>query len=151
MVYLNNKYCLSFAKFTTKYPKSILLNTRWCAEIEYCADKTYLLTYTIFFYFTVFQANDATILPLIVTGLAVPFRIVIHDYAAAQADFSGPSIFSHLLTGITVFDRHDVFCRWTFRARSVRHLKIYPSSLKQKTPRMWGFNINRIDYKIRSI
>jgi hypothetical protein len=32
-------------------------------------------------------------------GLAVPFRVVIHDDAAAQADFSGPTIFHHFFTG----------------------------------------------------
>jgi hypothetical protein len=87
-----------------KYPQSILLDIRWCAGIKYGAVKTHLLTYTIFFYFTAFQANDPAILrmtrlPLVAAGLAVPFRIIIHDYAAAQADFSGPSIFPHLFTG----------------------------------------------------
>ncbi len=58
------------------------------AGIEYCAVKVHLLTYTIFFYFTAFQANDPAILrmirlPLVAAGLAVPFRIVIHDHAAA--------------------------------------------------------------------
>jgi hypothetical protein len=95
MVYLNNKYCLSFQKFTMKYPQSILLDTRWCAGIEYCAVKAHLLTYTIFFYFTAFQAYDPAILrmirlPLVAAGLAVPFWIIIHNYAAAQADFPGP-------------------------------------------------------------
>jgi hypothetical protein len=116
MVYLNNKYCLSFQKFTMKYPQSILLDIRCCAGTEYCAAKAHSLTYTIFFYFTAFQANEPAILwmirlPLVVAGLAVPFRIIIHDYAAAQADFPSPSIFPHLFTGITIFDRHDVFCR----------------------------------------
>jgi hypothetical protein len=116
MVYLNNKYCLSFQKFTMKYLQSILLDTRCCAGTQYCAVKAHLLTYTIFFYFTAFQAYDPAILrmirlPLVAASLAVPFRIIIHDYAAAQADFPGPAVFPHLYTGITVFDRDDVFCR----------------------------------------
>jgi hypothetical protein len=69
-----------------------------------CVEKVHLLTYTIFFYFTAFQANDPAILrmirlPFVAAGLAVPFRVVIHDYAAAQADFPGPSLFPHLFTG----------------------------------------------------
>ena len=86
------------------------------AGIEYCAVKVHLLTYTIFFYFTAFQAYDPAILrmirlPLVAASLAVPFWIVIHDYAATQADFSGLLIFPQIYTGITVFDRDDVFCR----------------------------------------
>ena len=74
------------------------------AGIEYCVAKAHLLTYTIFFYFTAFQANDPAILrmsrlPLIAAGLAVPFRVVIHNHTAAKADFSGPSIFPHLFAG----------------------------------------------------
>ena len=74
------------------------------AGIEYCAVKVHLLTYTIFFYFTAFQANDAAILrvirlPLVAAGLAVPFWIIIHNHAAAKADFSGPSLFPHFFTG----------------------------------------------------
>ena len=143
MVYLNNKYCVSFQKFTMNYSQSIFLDTHCCGGIEYCAVKAHLLTYTICFYFTAFQANDTAILwmsrlPLVAAGLTVPFWIIIHNYAAAQADFSGPSIFSHLFTGITVFDRHDVFCRWTFGAKLVLHILIYSSSHKQITPRMWG-------------
>jgi hypothetical protein len=116
MVYLNNKYCLSFQKFTIKYPQSIFLDTRWCAGIEYCAVKALLLTYTIFFYFTAFQTNDPAILwmirlPLVAAGLAVPFGAVIHGHAAAQADSPGLLIFPQIYTGITVFDRDDVFCR----------------------------------------
>ena len=58
------------------------------AGIEYCVIKAHLLTYTVFFYFTAFQAYDPAILrmirlPLVAAGLAVPFRIIIHDHAAA--------------------------------------------------------------------
>jgi len=114
MVYLNNKYCLSFQKFTMKYPQSILLDTRWCAGIEYCAVKAHLLTYTIFFYFTAFQAYDPAILrmirlPLVAAGLAVPFWIIIHNYAAAQADFPGPALFPHFYTGIAICNRDYIF------------------------------------------
>jgi hypothetical protein len=38
-------------------------------------------------------------LPLVAAGLAVPFRVVIHDDAAAKADFPGPTIFHHFITG----------------------------------------------------
>ena len=114
MVYLNNKYCLSFQKFTMKYLQSILLDTHCCAGIEYCAVKAHLLTYTIFFYFTAFQANDPAILwmirlPLVAASLAVPFRIIIHNYAAAQADFPGPAVFPHLYTGIAICNRDYIF------------------------------------------
>ena len=34
MVYVNNKYCLSFQKFTMNYPESILLDTHWCAKVH---------------------------------------------------------------------------------------------------------------------
>ena len=69
-----------------------------------CAVKVYLFTYTILFYLTAFQANDPAILrmsrlPLVAAGLAVPFRVVIHDHAAAQTDFPGPSLFPQLFTG----------------------------------------------------
>jgi hypothetical protein len=68
-----------------------------------CIEKAHLFTYTIFFYFTAFQANDPAILwmirlPLVAAGLAVPFWIIIHNYAAAQTDFPGPSIFPQLFT-----------------------------------------------------
>ena len=114
MVYLNNKYCLSFQKFTMKYLQSILLDTRWCAGIEYCAVKAHLLTYTIFFYFTAFQAYDPAILrmirlPLVAASLAVPFWIIIHNYAAAQVDFPGPAVFPHLYTGVAICNRDYIF------------------------------------------
>jgi hypothetical protein len=79
-----------------------------------CVEKAHLLTYTIFFYFTAFQANDPAILrmsrlPLIAAGLAVPFRVVIHDYTAAQADFPGPAVFPHLYTGVAICNRDYSF------------------------------------------
>jgi len=84
------------------------------AGIEYCAVKAHLLTYTVFFYFTAFQAYDPAILrmirlPLVAAGLAVPFWIVIHNYAAAQADFPGPAVFPHLYTGIAICNRDYIF------------------------------------------
>jgi hypothetical protein len=79
-----------------------------------CVDKAHLLTYTIFFYFTAFQANDPAVLrmirvPLVAAGLAVPFRAVIHDHAAAQADFPGLLIFPQLFTRVAVCNRDYIF------------------------------------------
>jgi hypothetical protein len=48
-------------------------------------------------------------LPLLAAGLAVPFRVVIRDAAAAKADFPGLSLFHHFYTGVAVFDRDYVF------------------------------------------
>jgi hypothetical protein len=48
-------------------------------------------------------------LPLVAASLAVPFRVVIHDDAAAKADFPGLFLFHHSFTGIAVFDRDYVF------------------------------------------
>ena len=79
-----------------------------------CVVKVYLFTYTIFFYFTAFNTNDAAILrmthlPFVVASLAVPFRVVIHNYAAAQVDFSGPAVFPHLYTGVAICNRDYIF------------------------------------------
>jgi hypothetical protein len=48
-------------------------------------------------------------LPLVAASLAVPFRVVICDAAAAKADFPGLFLFHHSFTGIAVFDRDYVF------------------------------------------
>jgi hypothetical protein len=48
-------------------------------------------------------------LPLVAASLTVPFRVVIRDTAAAQADFPGLFLFHHFFTGIAVFDRDYVF------------------------------------------
>jgi hypothetical protein len=55
-------------------------------------------TNTIFFYLTAFCASKSAIfrmvrLPLVAAGLAVPFRVVIFDDAAAKTDFFGLSHF----------------------------------------------------------
>jgi hypothetical protein len=79
-----------------------------------CGEKAHLLTYTIFFYFTAFQANDPAILqmirlPLVAASLAVPFRAVIHNYASAQVNFPGSSIFPHFYTGVAICNRDYIF------------------------------------------
>jgi len=48
-------------------------------------------------------------LPLVAAGLAVPFRAVITDYAAAQVDFPGPAVFPHLYIGVTIPNRDYIF------------------------------------------
>jgi hypothetical protein len=48
-------------------------------------------------------------LPLIAASLAVPFWIVIHDHAAAKADFSGPAVFPHLYTGVAICNGDYIF------------------------------------------
>jgi hypothetical protein len=50
-----------------------------------------------------------THLPLVAASLAVPFRAVIHNYAAAQVDFSGPAVFPHLYTGVAICNRDYIF------------------------------------------
>jgi hypothetical protein len=48
-------------------------------------------------------------LPLVAAGLAIPFWIIIHNYAAAQVDFPGPAVFPHLYTGIAVCNGDYIF------------------------------------------